>query len=392
MHLIPFNDETARWARVVLRAACSTGEVKISAQRHARRRRARPGRDPPRHLGHHRVRIGAAALRRWCCGRMGLRGELGRVSASPARSAPMITPGVGEDLGAVGSAWPAALRAGLGSGRRPPSDDCAGCPVTIWSETASPDLAAAAARTDRGHEVGLVPVGAIEQHGPHLPVGTDTIVASTLCADAGAMTDSLVLPPISLGVSYGHGTVLAGTLSLTPDLLVATVATSDVRWASVSGRALLRQRQRPPATPASLRRSPPTRSRPLAPQLRVGTLDWWAADPWVLAEVTADGADLHANRAETAIMLAIAPHLVHPRTARCAADDPDRSDGLTFRLHRAPALVTQRGDRATAGGDAPSPVPSCSAASWRRHRRADRAGPGRGASRSASPRSRTSPF
>ena len=61
--------------------------------------------------------------------------------------------------------------------------------VTIWSDTASPDLAAAVGRRDRGHEVGLVPVGAIEQHGPHLPVGTDTIVASALCADAGALTD-----------------------------------------------------------------------------------------------------------------------------------------------------------------------------------------------------------
>ena len=118
------------------------------------------------------------------------------------------------------------LRVGLGTGR-------AGA-MTSWSDTPSPDLAAAAARADRGHEVGLVPVGAIEQHGPHLPVGTDTIVASALCAAAGQATGSLVLPAISLGVSYGHGTVLAGTLSLTPELLVATVH-QYVRWAAVTG-------------------------------------------------------------------------------------------------------------------------------------------------------------
>lgn len=219
--------------------------------------------------------------------------------------------------------------------------------MTIWSDTASPDIAAAIARTDRGREVALVPVGAIEQHGPHLPVGTDTIVASALCADAAALTDSLVLPPISLGVSYGHGTVLAGTLSLTPDLLVATVH-QYVRWASVSGLSRLLFVNAHFGNAASLGVATDS-VRLLAPQLRVGTLDWWAADPAVLAEVTADGADIHANRAETAIMLSIAPHLVHVDRAP-AADDPDRTDGLTFR-YTAPALsrngVTGRPSEAT---------------------------------------------
>ena len=220
--------------------------------------------------------------------------------------------------------------------------------MTIWSDTASPDLAVAAGRSDRGHEVGLVPVGAIEQHGPHLPVGTDTIVASALCADAGAATGSLVLPAISLGVSYGHGTVLAGTLSLTPDLLVATVH-QYVRWASVSGLSRLIFVNAHLGNAASLTVATDS-VRLLAPRLRVGTLDWWAADPAVLAEVTADGADIHANRAETAIMMAIAPRLVHLERAS-DADDPDRTDGLTFR-YTAPALsrngVTGRPSQASA--------------------------------------------
>jgi creatinine amidohydrolase len=220
--------------------------------------------------------------------------------------------------------------------------------VTLWSDTASPDLAAAVARTDRGHEVGLVPVGAIEQHGPHLPVGTDTIVASALCAAAGELTDSLVLPAISLGVSYGHGTVLAGTLSLTPDLLVATVH-QYVRWASVTGLRRLIFVNAHLGNAASLGVATDS-VRLLAPQLRVATLDWWAADPAVLAEVTADGADIHANRAETAMMLAIAPDLVQAERAP-DADDPDRTDGLIFR-YTAPALsrngVTGRPSQATA--------------------------------------------
>jgi creatinine amidohydrolase len=220
--------------------------------------------------------------------------------------------------------------------------------VTLWSELASPDLAVAAARTDRGHEVGLVPVGAIEQHGPHLPVGTDAIVATALCAAAGELTGSLVLPTIALGVSYGHGTVLPGTLSLTPDLLVATVH-QYVRWAAVSGLRRLLFVNAHFGNAASL--SVATDSvRLLAPELRVGTLDWWAATPDILAEVTADGADIHANRAETAIMMAVAPQQVHLDRA-AGADDPDRTEGLVFR-YTAPALsrngVTGRPSRATA--------------------------------------------
>jgi creatinine amidohydrolase len=136
-------------------------------------------------------------------------------------------------------------------------------------------------------------------------------------------------------------------LSLTPDLLVATVH-QYVRWASLAGLRRLLFVNAHLGNSASLNVATDS-VRLLAPQLRVGVLDWWAADPAVLAEVTADGADIHANRAETAMMMAIAPDLVH--SARASdADDPDRTAGLTFR-YTAPALsrngVTGRPSEAT---------------------------------------------
>jgi creatinine amidohydrolase len=129
---------------------------------------------------------------------------------------------------------------------------------------------------------------------------------------------------------------------------VATVH-QYVRWASVTGLRRLLFVNANLGNSASL--SVATDSvRLLAPQLRVGTIDWWTADPAVLAEITADGADIHANRAETAMMMAIAPQLVHPQRAS-GADDPDRTAGLTFR-YTAPALsrngVTGRPSEASA--------------------------------------------
>src|SRR6186713_500865 len=101
-----------------------------------------------------------------------------------------------------------------------------------WAEQAWPELTDLATRGDG--EVGLVPVGATEQHGPHLPTGTDTIVATALSERVSEMTGAPVLPAIPIACSYGHGTQLPGTLSLSPELLAA-VARQYAEWAAVSG-------------------------------------------------------------------------------------------------------------------------------------------------------------
>jgi creatinine amidohydrolase len=59
-------------------------------------------------------------------------------------------------------------------------------------------------------------------------------------------------------------------------------------------------------------------------------IDWWQATPALWAEASADGDDFHANRAETSLMLALAPDLVRRERAR-DADDVDRTSGLAFR-------------------------------------------------------------
>ena len=68
-----------------------------------------------------------------------------------------------------------------------------------WEDRAWPEL-----RLIDGSDVGLVPVGATEQHGPHLPTATDTIIASALCDQVSARTGALVLPAIPVGASYGR--------------------------------------------------------------------------------------------------------------------------------------------------------------------------------------------
>src|SRR5690606_24834147 len=60
----------------------------------------------------------------------------------------------------------------------------------------------------------LVPLGATEQHGPHLPLGTDTEIALALARAAAAQVDgAIVAPPLPYG-SSGEHQGFAGTISI----------------------------------------------------------------------------------------------------------------------------------------------------------------------------------
>ncbi|MFB6153212.1 MAG: creatininase family protein [Halodesulfurarchaeum sp.] len=60
----------------------------------------------------------------------------------------------------------------------------------------------AAAIDDRS--VALVPIGSTEQHGPHLPEGTDHIIAERLAREAADRGDHLCTPTLTVGVSPHH--------------------------------------------------------------------------------------------------------------------------------------------------------------------------------------------
>lgn len=205
-----------------------------------------------------------------------------------------------------------------------------------WAEQAWPELTGLLDTRGGTSVVGLVPVGATEQHGPHLPTGTDTLIAEAVCDGVSAACGAPMLPAVAVACSYGHGTVLPGTLSLSPELAAAVIR-QYAEWAASSGlRRLLFVNSHLGNAGALATAS--DHLRLFRPDLRVGIIDWWAADRSVASAVTADAEDLHANRAETSMMLAIRPELVH-LDRLTHADDPDRTPGLVFR-YTAPALST----------------------------------------------------
>ncbi|RZU33644.1 mycofactocin biosynthesis peptidyl-dipeptidase MftE [Blastococcus saxobsidens] len=85
----------------------------------------------------------------------------------------------------------------------------------------------------------VVPLGAVEQHGPHLPLATDTVVATAVAEAAVAQLDgALLAPALAYGASGEHegfpGTISLGTEALTG--LLVEYGRSACRWA---GRVLI---------------------------------------------------------------------------------------------------------------------------------------------------------
>lgn len=72
-----------------------------------------------------------------------------------------------------------------------------------------------------GFKKAIFSIGAVEGHGPHLPTGTDTLIAEGITADiAACFDDMLVLPPINYGVSANH-MMFPYTISLEPETLIS---------------------------------------------------------------------------------------------------------------------------------------------------------------------------
>jgi creatinine amidohydrolase len=177
---------------------------------------------------------------------------------------------------------------------------------------------------ESGETLAVLPVGATEQHGRHLPASTDADIATAICHAASAQTGAPVLPTLRLGSSQAHTTKWPGTLSLPPRLLVELVV-ELARWVGASGftRLLILNAHVGNVAPLKVAVDEIRAAGPL----RVGLVSWYDLTPEIAAEVTADADDWHAHAAETALMLRLRPELVLRDEIR---DDPDRTRTLVL--------------------------------------------------------------
>ncbi len=114
------------------------------------------------------------------------------------------------------------------------SDD----PIRRWQDLTTVEAAALVSRDP----VIVLPVAAIEQHGPHLPLSTDLVIGLGLLAEAFRRLPRdlpvRMLPPQAVGTSGEHRR-LAGTLSLAPELLVESLVQTGSAVGSAGVRRLV---------------------------------------------------------------------------------------------------------------------------------------------------------
>lgn len=177
-------------------------------------------------------------------------------------------------------------------------------------------------------DVLLLPVGAMEQHGPHLPLNTDTVIAESTCQLASALTGAPVLPALGYSVSLGHTVKWPGTFSLFHETLMLTVR-EIARWAADSGWKRLLIVNSHYGNDAALRCAVDRLRHDLGGSLLVATRNTWNLSEGIAGRFTHDAADWHANEAETSLMLFLDPAAVVQERVN-TADDPDRTMGCVF--------------------------------------------------------------
>ena len=175
----------------------------------------------------------------------------------------------------------------------------------------------------------LFPVGALEQHGPHLPIGTNIFLAEAVARRASEELGILRAPSFAYGVTAGRGGRYAGTSTLRRKTLHRAVNELIAGWEDhgVSEIVVITAHRYEPHVDALL--------MALTSRSTTTVIDLYAVDVGDLLD--GEPSLEHGGELETSLMLHLAPERV--RTDRIQDFPPSRVDGtyLRQRMPTAPA-------------------------------------------------------
>ncbi len=184
--------------------------------------------------------------------------------------------------------------------------------VRRWSDYSTDEIGAEIAALP----VAILPLGAVEEHGPHLPIGTDNIAAAALAERLAARTGCLLLPTLNYGQVWSLAR-FPGSLTLREETLrnVLTDLAEALFAQGVRGLMLLS---------GHLGNLSAMRASARVLHDRLPALAVQAVAYPGLAEVAAGIAEspqwhpgyIHAEEIETSLVLALAPGRVRMERAR----------------------------------------------------------------------------
>ncbi len=156
----------------------------------------------------------------------------------------------------------------------------------------------------KGSKRAIVPIGSIEQHGSHLPLATDAIIAEEIAKRVSTLVDAFVLPCVSYGVSSEHKPLF--NVSIRNETFAALVSDICVSLAEngINRIVLLNTHYGNDAILASV-------AQTVVDKVPKGTLIY-SLSYWLVLKNEIG----HADANETSLMLAIRPDLVNMKKAK----------------------------------------------------------------------------
>ena len=168
----------------------------------------------------------------------------------------------------------------------------------------------------RSHHTVSVPVGATEQHGPHLALLADVLIPQEIARRAAPTVGAVVAPPVSYALSYPHvgftGLVhisIPTFMSLIEDLCHSFAASGFKRIIFLNGHC---------DNTFAIAYACANAAYKLPKDVKAFPVNYWdGIPPDIAAQYSGLTKGLHAHAAETAAVLAINPDLVDMDKANC---------------------------------------------------------------------------
>jgi creatinine amidohydrolase len=194
-----------------------------------------------------------------------------------------------------------------------------------WEELTSPDFAAAVERAGR---TAIIPIGIIEKHGPHLPLGTDLLDVREVALRATAREYALVFPAYYVGqifeARHQPGTI-AYNERLVWDMLQATI--DEIARNGVTKVVLVNGHGGNTNFLRYFCQAQLAQRRTYALYLFEPSAD--AETSAAVKALRQTAMDMHAGETETSTIMAHRPDLAHPERAKDQSGaDQARLDGL----------------------------------------------------------------
>lgn len=191
-----------------------------------------------------------------------------------------------------------------------------------------------------GHPLAILPLGSLEYHGPHNPLGVDSIIISGIAERVAVRTKAVLLPTIMLTFCPSHTAHFRGTMSIRPEVMTSYFA--DVLRNTLQlgfTKIFVLNGHDGNIGPG---RGAISEVAHQAPEAAILFASWWEFLPGEMMKKLAifsqsNGGHGHGGPLETSAVAAFRPDLIHLSSAQDMPEPPDMSGGPPYFLQKSTA-------------------------------------------------------